>query len=272
MHGGGGSARSMRQRTGMDGIADRNGFIAVYPEGTAALLGDLRTWNAGKCCGTAVKKNIDDVGFISALIDKIVKKYGVDARRIYATGHSNGAQMSYRLACELSDKIAAIAPNAGEELIDGCHPVRPVPVIHIHGTADPCALYDGGQACGGCFSRFLHVNLPGAKWPCRAVRDVVAEHARLNGCGTKTKTVFTKGAVTCEKYEGCPADADVELCTIKGAGHIWAGANDEGPAICKSHPDRRICKGRSGVTGQQNHDIDASAFMWNYLKNYSIQK
>lgn len=115
-HGGGGNIDGMVRVTGMDSAADRNGFIAVYPAGTGPLDGRLLTWNAGRCCGSAMEKDVDDVGFVVELIDFMVETYGVDRRRVYATGHSNGALMSYRLACELADRIAAIAPSAAQGL------------------------------------------------------------------------------------------------------------------------------------------------------------
>ena len=248
MHGGGGNAAQFRKQTGFDAIADRNGFMVVYPEGTGALIGNMRTWNAGRCCGTAVKKNVDDVGFISAMIDKLAQKYGIDRTRVYATGHSNGAMMSYRLACELADKIAAIAPNSGQRVFDDCHPTHPVAVLHIHGTADPCALYNGGAQCGGCFSKALGIQLPNDTWACEPVKLNVKSYATLNGCSAETETVFTKGAVTCERYKGCLSA--VELCSIAGEGHSWPGG----------------ANGRLKTTGPGNNDINAGEFMWEFFK------
>lgn len=263
-HGGGGNADQVRKQTGMDSVADHHGFMAVYPEGTAALLGNMRTWNAGVCCGVAKRDNIDDIGFVSALIDKLVEQHHADPARIYATGHSNGAMMSYRLACELSDKIRAIAPNSGQRVFQDCHPSRPVPVMHIHGTADPCALYGGGQQCGGCFSNMLGLPLPGDKWPCFPVREIVAEHAKINGCAAETEIVFTKGAVACERFKSCPPDATVVLCSIKGAGHIWAGSDDK--AFCAQKP--RMCSRHEKVIGTSNNDVNAGELMWGFFKDF----
>ncbi|MDE1152431.1 MAG: PHB depolymerase family esterase [Micavibrio sp.] len=271
LHGGGGSAENARKMTGMDETADRNGFIAVYPEGSGGgfLASKLHTWNAGLCCGASSRKKIDDVTYLSQVIDALIAGYGADPARIYATGHSNGAMMSYRLACELSDKIAAIAPNAGTLLIDDCHPVRPVPMIAVHGTADPCVLYNGGKQCGGCFSKAIGIHLPGDQWPCQPVPVTVAEHAEMNGCSDEKKVVMTKGAVTCTQYT-CPANAAVELCSIQGAGHMWAGHGMQGTARCVSMPDDPRCNKVSSITGGQNNDIDASQVIWDFLKNYKI--
>ena len=272
LHGGGGNAANAEQQTNFDAVADKYGFMAVYPEGNGAMIKkSIRTWNAGLCCGGAVRSNADDVGFISAIIDALVRDFGADKKRIYATGHSNGAMMSYRLACELSDKIAAIAPNSGQRVFADCHPKRHVPVLHIHGTADPCALYNGGQQCGGCFTKALGLGLPmsGDQWACRPVPDVVAEHAQMNGCSMETDVVMKTGAVTCRAFR-CPADGATVLCSIAGAGHSWPGTSDSGPTICAAKPDRPICKKFSGTTGNRNSDIDASDVIWNFFKNQHL--
>ncbi len=174
--------------------------------------------------------------------------------------------MAYRLACQLSDKIAAVAPVSGQRVFDDCHPKRPVAVLHIHGTADPCAPYNGGKACGGCWSKIVGFSIPGNTWQCPSVHDALDAEAKINGCSLKTKTVFTKGAVTCVRYEGCPADAPVELCSIKGEGHRWPGAVQTGPKTCKTHPTRWICKRYDSVVGPENDDINGSAFIWDFLK------
>src|SRR4051794_31635504 len=100
LHGGLGSGRQFEENTGFDAVADSNGFIVVYPDGIGGVMGDqdLRTWNAGNCCGPARQQNVDDVGFISALIDHLSSTMAIDEDRVYAVGHSNGGIMAYRLA------------------------------------------------------------------------------------------------------------------------------------------------------------------------------
>ena len=142
-HGGGGNGEQMAGMTGFSRKADREGFIAVYPNGSGRWQNRFLTWNAGNCCAYAYENGIDDVGFIRALIGKLKKDYAVDERRVFATGISNGGMMSYRLACGLSDLIAAIGPVAGAQNID-CEPKRPVSVVILHGTADLYVRYKGG--------------------------------------------------------------------------------------------------------------------------------
>ncbi len=143
MHGGFGSAANLQNQSQLSVKADASNFIVVYPEGVKSPL-KIRTWNAGWCCGWASRTNVNDVGFISALIDTLIEKYAVDAKRVYATGMSNGGFMAYRLACELPDKIAATAPVAASMSMTDCTPSRPVPVIHFHSYLDKNAPYPGG--------------------------------------------------------------------------------------------------------------------------------
>ncbi|HUJ70694.1 MAG TPA: PHB depolymerase family esterase, partial [Verrucomicrobiae bacterium] len=145
LHGGGGNAEGAIRMTGFNQKADKEGFVVVYPNGSGRLKTRLLTWNSGNCCGYALDSGVDDVGFIRALIDELKKTRAVDPQRVYATGISNGGMMTYRLACELSDKIAAIAPVAGALNLENCQPTRPVSVIIFHGTADEHVLYNGGE-------------------------------------------------------------------------------------------------------------------------------
>jgi len=109
LHGGGGNAEVTERMTGFSHKAAREGFIVVYPEGTGGFTRKLLTWNAGHCCGYAMEQKIDDVGFISVLLHKLIQEYPVDSARIYVTGMSNGGMMTHRLGIELSDRFAAIA-------------------------------------------------------------------------------------------------------------------------------------------------------------------
>lgn len=119
-HGGFGSGRQLETSSGMSTIADREGFIAVYPDGT----GGVRTWNGGACCNPAARDGVDDVGFVDALLDHLESELCVDPARVFSSGMSNGAILSHRLACELSERIAAIAPVAGTIGVE-CAPTRP---------------------------------------------------------------------------------------------------------------------------------------------------
>jgi polyhydroxybutyrate depolymerase len=129
--------------TDLNQKADEAGFIAVYPNGTGKRSSLF--WNGGKCCGSAVKENVDDVGFIDAVLDDLMRSYSVDVRRVYVTGVSNGGIMAYRLGAELSHRIAAIAPVAGSMLTEIASLDRPVSVLHFHGTKDEFLPFEGGR-------------------------------------------------------------------------------------------------------------------------------
>src|SRR6185312_7231325 len=151
LHGGGGNAESAAKMTGFDAEADKEGFIAVYPNGTDEsrplmnLFGkSFRTWNAGGCCGFARDNAIDDVGVIRPVVTAGIKDNGADPKRVYATGISNGGMMAYRLACEASDVFAAVAPVSAIQDVQDCKPAHPVAIFHIHGEKDENVPTDGG--------------------------------------------------------------------------------------------------------------------------------
>jgi polyhydroxybutyrate depolymerase len=146
-HGGGSNAEQMIKFCGLNETADKHGFIVVYPSGTGRLE-KLLTFNGGNCCGYAMTNRVDDVACTRALLDDLAKVVNVDPKRVYATGMSNGAIMSYRLASELSDRIAAIAPVGGPMGTETCSPKRPVSVIHFHGKDDEFAPFKGGKGKG----------------------------------------------------------------------------------------------------------------------------
>ena len=129
---------AMARFCGLNETADRSGFVVVYPNGTGSTPFFLY-WDAGGVRG----RPSDDVGYVAKLLDDLATVVHVDPRRVYATGMSNGAMMCYRLAAELSDRIAAIAPVAGTMAIETCRPRRPVPVLHFHGTKDGLVLFGG---------------------------------------------------------------------------------------------------------------------------------
>lgn len=274
LHGGGSNVDATIKMTRMNEVADRHGFIAVYPAGTGGGLFSSRflTWNAGRCCGKAIEEQTDDVGFISTLIDRLAKDYHIDKRRVYATGISNGSQMSYRLSCDLSTKIAAIAPVGGQSVMPSCNPTRAVPVFHIHGTQDQCAKYTGGSDCGGCFDRSMQkvgVSLEEKTWACDPVEQQIAQTARRNGCSAQKHVSLQRGRVVCEAFEGCPANADVALCKVGGGGHTWPGGG-EYRKPCLKNPNGRACGILNQTLGAVNTDINASELMWEFFSQHSL--
>ena len=195
LHGGVGSGQQFEANSGFDGLAEANRFLVVYPDGVlvgSRLMPNGRVWNGGACCGSAVKDNVDDVGFLTLLIDHLAASYAVDPAMTFAAGHSNGGIMSYRLACERQDKVAAIGVQAGWMAIDSCSPARPVSTLHIHGSADQNAPFNGGRGAS---------SISGTD--ARGALDTVGVMARANGCSTPPTSNAT-GGLTTYTWPGSP--------------------------------------------------------------------
>jgi polyhydroxybutyrate depolymerase len=200
---GSGSSGILFEACGMDDVADRKGFIVVYPD---AISAD-RTWSDGRGKNDPVREGIDDVGFVSALIDYLETKANVNPDRIYAAGMSNGAMMCHRLGCELSDKIAAIGAVSGTIMVDRCEPTRPVPIIMVYGTADHVVAWDGSPGVGRD-----HPSVP----------YTIDVWKKANGCKGDTKLPYFETGNVHAEYQGDSSyGADVVLCTIEGGGHEW---------------------------------------------------
>jgi polyhydroxybutyrate depolymerase len=224
---------------GMNKTSDENGFIVVYPSGTG--VGPFLTWNAGAFPGG--RNRPDDVAFIGKLLDELPTLVNVDTKRVYACGMSNGAMMCYRLAAELSDRIAAIAPVAGTIAIAESHPKRAVPVLHFHGTKDPLVPFAGGRRT----SQFKSVNESIQTW------------MKLDGCDEKpVEDVLSKDGddmkVTRKTWAGGKDGAEVELVIIEGGGHTWPGKQ---PPV--------------GFLGKSAMNISADDLIWEFFKKHPMK-
>jgi polyhydroxybutyrate depolymerase len=209
LHGADGSGLQIERQSGFDGQADRLGWIAVYPDGYAD------GWNPFGCCH---HPGVDDVAFVADIIDHLVTTDAVDPYRVYVTGISRGGMMSYRLACELSSRLAAIAPVAGN-MADAtgnasnvdCRPDRPVSVLAIHGSDDPEIPIGGGR------SRVVVEEVSYAP-----LADVITRWRQLDACASFS-AVAVEGPVTRTTW-GCDQHAEITEFVISGAGHTWPGA------------------------------------------------
>lgn len=194
---------------GLGAIAEARRFVYAHPDGTTDLAG-LQFWNATDACCDLFETNVDDVGYLSSLIDEIRSATPIDDRRIYFVGHSNGGFMSHRMACDRADTIAAIVSFAGATFKrDGrCVPASPVSVLQIHGTADEVIPYDGDNS------------VPSAP-------ETTSRWAAADGCdrtplpGTAHDVVADPDGIDARAaaYDGCASDARVELWTVDGASH-----------------------------------------------------
>jgi polyhydroxybutyrate depolymerase len=196
----------------LENQADAKNVIALVPQG----LGFIPSWNAGGCCFEAQLYKIDDVGFTKDMIDATRRDYCVDDGRIYAMGFSNGGMLAHRLACELSGTLSAVGSISGPPVftVTECKPERVIPLLHMHGTADPIIGYHGGGT--GSFP-----DIPMA----------IAEWAQRNRCVGAPKQTYKNGDVSCDSYTPCADKTEVTLCTIDKGKHTWPGSSDGTPDI-----------------------------------------
>jgi polyhydroxybutyrate depolymerase len=274
-HGGGGNAEGSVEYFQLNSKSDDEGFIVVYPEGTGKLvLGKVfGSWNAGRCCPPALDNNVDDVGFVKKMIEKLENDFKIDENRVFATGMSNGAQMSYRLACELADKIAAIAPVASQGTFDNCIPSRPVPVMHFQGIEDPCTLYRGGQ-CGACMAEFFNkIGIPveARTWDCVTIQAYIDKWVKINGCSNQSSVTYQNKDATCMTYDQCQDNSEVTLCLIEGMGHTWPGRTTYSARACKERPDGYLCRLWIETVGDLSDDIIANDAMWEFFKKHPMR-
>lgn len=253
LHGGGGSGAKMERLTrgGLNKLSDRDGVVVVYPDGIE------QHWNDGreKVKYRAHREKIDDVGFLSALIDRLAESGNIDRKRVYVTGVSNGAMMSNRLACELTGRIAAIAPVAGNmphDLLPHCSPSRSTPVLMISGTEDPMMPWAGGEA------HFLRLKFGKV----RSVPDTIKFWVAHNRCApvpavTREPDTDPQDGTRVRKevYAGCEAETEVILYIVEGGGHAWP----------KGH---RYLSER--LIGKASQDIDANELIWDFFKKHGM--
>ena len=217
-------------------IADKEGFLLVHPEGT--LLNGNQHWNVGSF---TIGSTTDDVSFTEALIDELANQYAINLDRVYATGMSNGGYMSFLLACQLSEKIAAVASVTGSmtpETYNACNAQHPTPILQIHGTSDSTVPYNGDT------------------WT-RSIEDVISYWANYNNCETNPTT---KALADIDPSDGSTVehivyiDGDNGLTTehmkVIGGGHTWPGSAFNFPGT--------------------NYDINASMEIWQFFSRFDI--
>jgi polyhydroxybutyrate depolymerase len=217
LHGGGGRATQLERHIDLTEAALAAGYAVVYPQGF------VKHWNDGRLDveADAVKENVDDVKFLLALVDRLVKAGQADASRVYVAGISNGAMMTLRLACEAADRLAGIVTvvgSLGVETAETCKPARPLPILMLNGTADPLVPYEGGPVAVLDDER-------GAVIP---VEQTLALFAKANGCGAAAVEAVDDPAprddIAVEKLAYRDCAAPTALVRYVGGGHGWPGA------------------------------------------------
>jgi polyhydroxybutyrate depolymerase len=233
----------MARFCGLNEKADRSGFVVVYANGTGSTPVFL-FWDAGGVRGRVS----DDVGYTDKMLDDLGTVVNVDPKRVFATGMSNGAMMCYRLAAELSNRIAAIAPVAGTMAIENCQPERPVSVIHFHGTKDGFVLFGGPDERIPKNLKFLSVDETMRVW------------AKLNACPeppavAELQDVDNNGTSVQRKWYGPGKEgSEVILYTIEGGGHTWPGRDP-----------------RVRLLGKSTRRISANDLMWEFFEKHPMK-
>ncbi len=204
----GGTGSSQKGASGWGALADRQGFIMIWPDGVE------NSWNAGRCCRAAYEQKIDDVGFTKAIIMTLASEACIDTKRVYATGCSNGGGMAFKVACDAADVLAGVAPvdfdcvtsAAASDRTCGaaCTPPRPITEVQFRATGDAAVPYEGGLRAGGTttfpgalqtFMSFGSINM------CTGTPQVLADHS------------------ACQAYPMCGGNVDTVLCTVQGGSH-----------------------------------------------------
>jgi polyhydroxybutyrate depolymerase len=247
LHGGGGDGEKIAKLTGFDDEADRQGFIAVFPDGL------YKQWNDGRSPGTtrAHEENIDDVGFISAIVDTLRRVYAIDPRRIFATGISNGGIFSHYLAARRSDLFAAIAPVAGGIAVPfdtAFHPTHAVSVLIIQGTEDPLIPYEGGGISGGRRGSVISTDAAVHRW-------ISTDGCEGNPIVRKLPDNDPEDGCMVEEsqWDSCSNGTSAVLLRIEGGGHTWPGGAQYLPRFLVG----RVCR-----------DLDATKYIWRFFRDH----
>jgi polyhydroxybutyrate depolymerase len=222
--------------------ADKEGFMVVYPEGKEFVTG--RSWNAGNCCPPSSSRGVDDVAFVNSLLNKLFSNYPIDTTRVYATGTSNGGMFCYRLACELSHRISAIAPNVASHMYQPCNPAKKIPIISFNSKIDPVVPYNGGF--GPSTVTFLRdVYFPSQD-------SVLRIWSGMNNC-MRRDTVINGQNNNYDfiKLSNCTCNVEVHHYATTDGGHSWPGGvpNDVSPVSTQ---------------------INATDLLWSFFQNYTL--
>jgi polyhydroxybutyrate depolymerase len=225
-------------------VADIEGFLVVYPQGTSFPL----RWNSSTAFS---KSDVDDVQFIADLIDEVSNIVTVDPERIYVDGMSNGGSMANRVACELAGKVAAIGVVTGPpvEPPGGCNPERPISLIAFYGTDDPLVAYEGGTVSESWISKLINKSLHSVSFP--SVTSYIEAWAVRDGCIPVPELIPSQGDASGVRYTGCKDSSEIVFYTIEGGGHAWPG-------------------GRPTFVGKTSRDINASQEMWAFFEAHPL--
>ncbi len=241
LHGGLGNAHQIEKNTAMNNVADSGPFVVVYPNGTGGRfgMGNRRTWNAGVCCGLAARRNSNDVRFIESVIDQVHQIYGIDSRRVYVAGMSNGGMMAYRLGREIPHKIAAVIAVSATLGVDDFDAAKNIAILHIHGTEDDFVPVTGGFGRKS-LGAVAHRSLADTVRLIINARQCTAQHVHMVADGVQST-----------RYD-CGSGAPVEVVLIQGGSHAWPGGH-----------------GRRAES-KSSRDFSASRYAWEFARRFQL--
>jgi len=252
LHGGGGSAEFASQVYGWPELSEREGCLMVFPEATheeptrpPSVRENPRIWNDGSTRSAVARRNVDDIGYLAAVLDDLQTNFAVDADRVFVTGFSNGASMTFRVGVELSDRVSAIAPVSGHLCLTDPKPTRALSMFYIIGLADPLNPMAGGPT-----------RTPWGDIRQRPpVMDSILNWVRLIGASEQAELMRRADGVELVRYGPGRTGHEVRLCTIEGQGHEWPSAPRTLPRI---------------ITGPQTDKLDATQAIWDFFARTSL--
>lgn len=257
LHGGGGTSRAAAVETGWSAKADKDGFLVVFPDAMPPdpskpghFARNPQLWNDGSERFFRGQNAVDDVGFLNAMLDDLLLKFAVDTQRVFVTGFSNGASMSFRFGAEASRRIAAIAPVAGACWANNVTLERPVPMCYITGMDDPLNRIEGGVPKllrGGSDSVRAKAKPP--------VRDSITKWAKAIGCPATPASTSEANGVRTERYDPGHAGAEVVYIAVEGLGHTWAGGKSLLPEF---------------MVGKCSNRLNATDAIWEFFRKHSV--
>ncbi len=251
-HGAGGGGRAYLEKNGWLAQSEAAGFVVAAPDGLAALPSlpanfrlNPRLWNSGQLKATSPRGKIDDIAFVGALLDDVAQHARVDPRRIFATGHSNGAGMTFLVGSRLSTRFAALAPVMGQNSTTGAAPQRALPTLVMLGTNDPLNPLEGGER-----------ELPWGRSTVPPPVQGILAWGKALGCSETARLERDDATVRIESYTACRDGASVTLWMLKGQGHAWPGGQDSGLP--------------ESVLGPNTTRINATKEIWKFFEGVKL--
>ena len=254
LHGGGGSAEFAQRVHGWCDLSQREGCLVVFPEAScedptriAGVRENPRIWNDGSRRSAVARRNVDDIGYLTAVLDDVQDRFAVDARQVFVSGFSNGASMAFRVGIELSDRVSAIAPVSGHLCLQEPQPVRPMSMLYMIGLDDPLNPFDGGPTTSPWGARR---NKP-------QVMESILTWAGLIGAPSVPTSTHQNDGVTRVQFGPGETGHEVQLYTIEGQGHEWPGAERTLPRI---------------ISGPQTNKLNATQVIWDFFRSTHLPR